>query len=151
MAVGDDGWHTLDSASAVIKPSGYVTNTLSRTLLQYDIKEIPEVVSKAIVRSQTETKYRKQMVRPLLYRDKYQHTSDPHTVLARMLRKYVGKAHELSVVHSQADEYFSVVSQFESFNERVHCDVLTEIVKEVFEIFTPGGKHLFSLLPVQLL
>jgi hypothetical protein len=56
-----------------------------------------------------------------------------------MLQKLVGKTHELSVIHSQADEYLSVVSQFGTFTESVHVELLGEIMRDVFSVFRPGG------------
>eukprot|EP01034_Spumella_vulgaris_P036505 gene36505-45018_t len=40
------------------------------------------------------------------------------------------------------DEYLSLISQYDHFEKLVPCDVITEIMKEIFEIFTPGDFHL---------
>jgi hypothetical protein len=139
LAKGRDGWYTLSAAAAIVKRENYLTNVLDRTLLRFNVQEMPDVQTMALIQAQTEVKYRQALVRPLLYRDKYQRSNNPRTALTRMLQKYIGKTHELSHIHSQADEYFSVISQFERYDETLQCDVLTDMMKEIFEVFSPAG------------
>lgn len=79
----------------------YLTNLLTETFLKHDKQRVISAEDQLILDSYKEEKYRKQMVRPLLYRDKYATSTDPHYALTRMLQKYIGNVHKLSVIHSQ--------------------------------------------------
>jgi hypothetical protein len=112
------GWNSLNPTADVTKPLGF------------DELELPYVQPVASTHDHQTTE-----------QDTYQTNTDPRTALRRMLHKYIGKIHQLSDIHSQADEYLSVLSErFEGFSDALHCDVLTAIMKEVFQEFTPGGE-----------
>eukprot|EP01034_Spumella_vulgaris_P043408 gene43408-53905_t len=138
LVVGKDGLQTMNPTAGAVKPD-YIERLLSRTLLQFDVEKLPDDETVSLLQAHTKPKYRQKLVKPLLYRDTYQHSGDARMALTRMLQKHVGKTHELSIAHSQADEYMSVVALFANFDDEIHCDLLTEMMKEVFVLYHPGG------------
>eukprot|EP01034_Spumella_vulgaris_P035889 gene35889-44253_t len=115
MAKLKDGWGDLNAASLIVKKENFFTNTLTRKLLAYDVKQVVDVETMAIIQSQTKEKYRKALVRPLLYRDKHQSSSDPRLALTRMLQKYVGKTHELRGYTLNEEELEEVMEMYFSW------------------------------------
>ncbi len=125
------------------RPEDYFTVLLNEVLL--NSKPVPpsaDAVAVSLIQAEQEEKYRRPHVRPILYRDKHMTTMDPSNALLRMLQKHVGNVHMISTVHSQADEYFSMITDYEQFDKSVHCDVLTDIIKDIFTVYRPGGYKL---------
>eukprot|EP01034_Spumella_vulgaris_P001151 gene1151-1525_t len=64
---------------------------------------------------------------------------DPSVALTRQLLKLMSLSTAGQLEDHQSREYFALLSQYEKYAEDVHCDLLTEIVKDVFVLFHPKG------------
>ncbi len=67
-------------------------------------------------------------------------STEIHSALTRMLQIHVGKTDQINTEHSQADEYFSLITQYQHFSETISVSTLTNIMSNIFNIFEPLGR-----------
>jgi hypothetical protein len=130
------------SAGATSESADYMTKLLTKRLLKFDLTSDNNISLFELVRAQAQRdtgQTRAALLKTVLYRDKHSVTTDPRTALSRMLSKHVGHTDQLDTTFSQADEYLSLFRQYEHFDQELPCELLTEIVKEIFDLFRPGG------------
>ncbi len=131
------------STGREVQNASYVQGLMSSSLASLNQNSTEEGASDMEARNAAAAaKIRTPMLRAVLYQELHEITSDPHNALRRMLQKHVGKTHHLSVEHSQVDEYLSFISQYDHYSAKVPCDTITDIMKEIFFIFTPSGHKL---------
>ena len=79
-------------------------------------------------------------IRPILFRAKHTVTTDAHTALTRLVQRLKCNTDNMDTeFNGQAQEYYSLISQFEQFEEVVHTDFLEIILSELFLVYHPGG------------
>jgi hypothetical protein len=135
------------SAGAVIGKPDYMTTIMSKRLLKFDLLADHSIeASKQIaLREEIGGLLRPSLLKTVLYRDIHTLCTDPHDALTRMLHKFLLHADQMAMSHSHvtcADEYLSIITQYDHFEKLVTCDLITTIMHEIFTIFRPGGEIL---------